>query len=404
MNDIFLVNLSGRDRPGLTAPVMDILAHHDVGVLDVGQSVIHDTLSLALLIDVAQYSEAGVMKDLVIHTSGLDLDLRLTPVSRDDYEAWIPHQRQGRYIVTLLGRRINTRQLASIARIVSEQGLNIGDMTRLSERQPLAPDTTGPRSCVQLSVVGQPVDLAQMHSRFLQISSELDMDVAFQVDGIYRRHRRVVVLDMDSTLVQGEIIDELAIAAGVGEQVAAITKRAMHGELDFSASFRQRVALLAGLPASRLDEIAAQVPLTEGAQRLIDTLKRLGYRVAILSGGFTYFAHHLQKALGIDEVFANELDIVDGKVSGQVVSDIVDAQRKADLLCQIAEAEGVGLEQVVAVGDGANDLKMLSLAGLGIAFRAKPVIRREAGQSLSTIGLDGILYLMGIRDREIMSE
>ena len=277
-------------------------------------------------------------------------------------------------------------------------------MTRLSERQPLAPDTTGPRSCVQLSVVGQPVDLAQMHSRFLQISSELDMDVAFQVDGIYRRHRRVVVLDMDSTLVQGEIIDELAIAAGVGEQVAAITKRAMHGELDFSASFRQRVALLAGLPASRLDEIAAQVPLTEGAQRLIDTLKRLGYRVAILSGGFTYFAHHLQKALGIDEVFANELDIVDGKVSGQVVSDIVDAQRKADLLCQIAEAEGVGLEQVVAVGDGANDLKMLSLAGLGIAFRAKPVIRREAGQSLSTIGLDGILYLMGIRDREIMSE
>lgn len=405
MSDIFLVNLSGRDRPGLTAQIMDILARHAVSVLDIGQSVIHDTLSLALLLDVDE-TESGVLKDLVVHTSRLDIDLRLTPVSAADYAAWIPHQRQGRYIVTLLARRISAAHLATISHIVTAQGLNIDDITRLSERQPQhlerGPIADGQRSCVQLSVSGQPTDEDEMRSRFLSVSADLGIDVAFQADDIYRRHRRVVVLDMDSTLVQGEIIDELAAAAGVGEEVAAITAQAMNGEIDFATSFRRRVALLKGLSASRLDEIAARVPLTEGAERLIGTLKRLGYRVAILSGGFTYFARHLQEALGIDDVYANELDIIDGKVSGRVVGEIVDGQRKADLLQQIAAREGVRLEQVVAVGDGANDLQMLSLAGLGIAFRAKPLVRREARQSLSAVGLDGILYLMGIRDREIM--
>ena len=406
MSDIFLVNLSGRDRPGLTAQIMDILARHAVCVLDIGQSVIHDTLSLALLLDVDE-TESGVLKDLVIHTSRLDIDLRLTPVSAEDYAAWIPNQQQGRYIVTLLARRISAAHLATISHIVTAQGLNIDDITRLSGRQPQqlerGPTAHGQRSCVQLSVSGQPDDVEEMRSRFLRVSADLGIDVAFQADDIYRRHRRVVVLDMDSTLVQGEIIDELAAAAGVGEEVAAITAQAMNGEIDFATSFHRRVALLKGLSASRLDEIAARVPLTEGAERLIGTLKQLGYRVAILSGGFTYFARHLQEALGIDDVFANELDIIDGKVSGRVVGEIVDGQRKADLLQQIAAREGVRLEQVVAVGDGANDLQMLSLAGLGIAFRAKPLVRREARQSLSAVGLDGILYLMGIRDREIMS-
>jgi phosphoserine phosphatase len=406
MSDIFLVNLSGHDRPGLTAQVMDILARHDVNVLDIGQSVIHDTLSLALLLLVDDESEAGVLKDLVIHTSRLDVDLRLTPVSAQDYAAWVPNQQRGRYIVTLLARQLSAEHLATISHIISAQGLNIDDITRLSERQPLTSDLAdgvgGQRACVQLSVSGQPLNLDTMRASFLSATAELGIDVAFQADDIYRRHRRVVVLDMDSTLVQGEIIDELAAAAGVGEQVASITAQAMNGEIDFSTSFRRRVALLKGLPASRLNEIAEQVPLTEGAERLIGTLKQLGYRVAILSGGFTYFARHLQHALGIDDVYANELDIVDGLVSGRVVGEIVDGQRKADLLQQIAAREGVRLEQVVAVGDGANDLQMLSLAGLGIAFRAKPLVRREARQSLSTVGLDGILYLMGIRDREIM--
>ena len=235
-SDILLVNLSGRDRPGLTAQVMEILARHDVGVLDIGQSVIHDTLSLALLIDVDEPSEAGVLKDLVIHTSQLDIDLRLTPVSAEDYEAWVPHQRRERYIVTLLARRLTAQQLAVVTEIVSEQGLSIDDITRLSERQPRAASDR-PRSCVQLSVLGQPRDLEQMRTRFLRVSSELDIDVAFQTDDLYRRHRRVVVLDMDSTLVQGEIIDELAAEAGVGDRVAAITERAMRGEIDFATSF-----------------------------------------------------------------------------------------------------------------------------------------------------------------------
>lgn len=220
---------------------------------------------------------------------------------------------------------------------------------------------------------------------------------------MYRRTRRLVCFDMDSTLIEAEVIDELAKAAGVGEQVIEITEAAMRGELDFEASFRKRLALLKGLDEGVLEDIAASLPITEGAEKLVSTINKLGYKTAILSGGFTYFGRYLQKRLGIDYVFANELEIENGKVTGQVSGTIVDGKRKAELLRELAQKEKISLEQVVAVGDGANDLPMLSIAGLGIAFRAKPLVKAEAKQAISHLGLDAILYLMGFRDREIQS-
>jgi phosphoserine phosphatase len=241
--------------------------------------------------------------------------------------------------------------------------------------------------------------VAAFRRELLEVASALEVDLAFQEDTMYRRNRRLVAFDMDSTLIEAEVIDELARLAGVGEQVSAITERAMRGELDFAASFRERVALLKGLPESALQEVAANLRITEGARHLISTLRALGYRTAILSGGFTYFAHWLQRQLGIDYVHANELEIAQGVVTGNVSGVIVDGERKAALLRQLASREGIDLQQVIAVGDGANDLPMLSIAGLGIAFRAKPLVQQSAEQSISTLGLDAILYLLGISDR-----
>ncbi|MFH1570178.1 MAG: phosphoserine phosphatase SerB [Gemmatimonadota bacterium] len=401
MSEIILVTVSGRDRPGLTASLTEILAAHGIDILDIGQAVIHDTYSLGVLTEIPQGSASSpVLKDLVFRAHELGLDIHFTPVSAVEYGEWVAHQQRQRYIISILSRHLNARQISTIARIVSDHGLNIDDITRLSERVPLDRARRPGRACLELRVRGQPRDLEAMRARFMEVSGEVGADIAFQEDNLYRRNRRLVCLDMDSTLVPWEIIDELAAAAGVGPQVAAITERAMRGELDFADSFRQRLALLAGLPESVLAATAARMPLTEGAERLVANLKTLGYKVAILSGGFTYFARHLQQRLGLDYVYANELEIADGRVTGRVAGAIVDGQRKAELLREIARQENISLEQVVAVGDGANDLPMLTLAGLGIAFRAKPVVREGARQSISTVGLDGILYLMGIRDRE----
>lgn len=400
--EVILITLSGRDQPGITAALTEVLARYAVDVLDIGQSVIHDTLALGLLVELPpDGADCPVFRDLLFAAHRLDLNIRFSPITETDYEQWVAAQGRPRHIITLLGRVISADHLAKVAEVVAANGLNIDNITRLSGRISLRHPEQKRIACVELSVRGPAADLAALHGAFLQVSQALEVDIAIQEDSIYRRNRRLVCFDMDSTLIQAEVIDELAKAAGVGEQVAAITEAAMRGELDFSESFRRRLALLKGMDESVLADIAARLPLTEGAERLIGTLKRFGYKVAILSGGFTYFAHHLQQKLGIDYVYANRLDFKDGWLTGEVKGDIVDGQMKARLLRQLAQQEGISLEQVIAVGDGANDLPMLSIAGLGIAFHAKPLVKAQAQHSIATLGLDAILYLLGMRDRDI---
>ena len=401
MSEIVLINVSGQDKPGLTSSLTAILARYQINILDIGQAVIHDTLSLGMLIEIPAAAEpAPVLKDLVFRAYELDIDIRFTPISAPAYDSWVEHQENQRYIITLLGRRITAEQISRIAGLISSYGLNIDDISRLSGRIALENTEHPGRSCIELAVRGLLPDVATTRSALMGLASELGIDLAFQEDDIYRRNRRLVAFDMDSTLIQQEIIDELARAAGVGDKVAQITASAMRGEVDFKDAFTQRLQLLKGLDESVLEQIAADLPLTEGAERLIANLKDLGYKIAILSGGFTYFGRHLQRQLDIDYVYANELELIDGKVTGRVSGEIVDGDKKAALLCDIARQENIRLEQVIAVGDGANDLPMLNTAGLGIAFHAKPVVKEGAKQAISTLGLDGILYLMGIRDRE----
>lgn len=401
MREILLINVSGPDKPGVTSTVTDLLARYNVNVLDIGQAVIHDTLSLGMVVEVPQEAESSpILKDVLFACHSLDMSVRFIPISEAEYEEWVAGQGKDRYIVTLLARKITARQIAAVSRIIADNGLNIDHINRLSGRISLSDDVSDQKACVELSVRGAPRDLARMRAQFLNVAGELGADIAFQADNAYRRNRRLVCFDMDSTLIEAEVIDELAKAAGVGEQVAAITEQAMRGELDFTQSFQRRVAFLKGLDESVLEGIAHNLRITEGAEKLIRALKALGYKTAILSGGFNYFGRYLQQKLGIDYVYANELSIEDGKVTGQVVGQVVDGKRKAELLKELAEREGLNLQQVIAVGDGANDLPMLSLAGLGIAFRAKPLVKENAEHSISTLGLDGILYLLGVRDRD----
>ncbi|MEW7980736.1 MAG: phosphoserine phosphatase SerB [Candidatus Sedimenticola endophacoides] len=402
MRQIILLNVSGQDHPGLTAALTEVLEENGVNILDIGQAVIHDHLSLGMLLEVPAEAQSGpALKDLLFQAHQLGLGINFTPVEEEEYERWVGMQGKPRYIVTLLGRKLSAHNISRVAQVVSHHGLNIDGITRLSGRFSLKESNPRRRACVEFSVRGNADDLGVLRRELLEISSTDEVDVAFQADDLYRRNRRLIVFDMDSTLIQVEVIDELAKAARVGRQVAAITESAMRGEIDFKESFRQRMALLQGLEEGVLRGIAETLPITEGAERLITNLKRMGYRVGILSGGFTYFAEHLQRKLGVDRVSANELDIIDGRLTGKTRGEIVDGAKKAQLLRQMADEMGITLEQVIAVGDGANDLPMLSLAGLGVAFHAKPLVRESARHAISNLGLDGILYLLGVRDREV---
>jgi phosphoserine phosphatase len=402
VKEILLINVSGEDKPGVTSTVTTLLSQFEVTVLDIGQAVIHDQLNLAILAAVpAEAAVEDVTSGVQACLAPLAMRAKFLPISDERYQNWVEQQGKPRHIVTLLARKIDAIHLALVATVCSDYQLNIDKIVRLSGRVQLDDSDKLGRACVEFSVRGEAENPQQFRNSLLELASQHDIDIAYQEDNIYRRNRQLVVFDMDSTLIDAEVIDELAKEAGVGDQVAAITEAAMQGQIDFKQSFTQRMALLKGLDASVLQSVAERLELNEGAEHLLKTLKQLGFKTAIVSGGFTFFGRYLQTILGVDYVYANELDVEDGLVTGNIKGEIIDGQRKADLLLELADREGLVLEQVIAVGDGANDLPMLNIAGLGIAFRAKPLVKASAKQSISNLGLDGILYLLGYSDKDI---
>lgn len=394
-----LISITGQDRLGMTSSIMAILARYDAEILDIGQADIHSTLSLGILIRTDETNSGQVMKELLFMANDLGVNIGFSPITDDEYEAWVNQQGKNRYILTVIGRTLTAHNIEQATNIIASQGLNIDSILRLTGRLSIKHPERNVRACIEFSLRGTPADRQLMQAELMRVSQEMGIDFSFQKDDMYRRMRRLICFDMDSTLIQTECIDELAERAGVGEQVKAITERAMRGEIDFKESFRERVELLKGLDVSVMQEIAESLPITEGVPRLMKVLKRCGYKIAILSGGFTFFGEYLQRLFGIDYVYANELEIDDdGKLTGRYVGEIVDGKRKAELLRLIAQVERVNLAQTIAVGDGANDLPMISEAGLGIAFHAKPRVVANARQSINTLGLDGVLYFLGFKD------
>lgn len=397
--ELILINISGYDHPGVTAALTAILAKYDATILDIGQADIHHTLSLGILFRTTNDVSGEIMKDLLFKAYDLEVKIRFTPISIDNYESWVGRQGKNRWIITLLGRQLTARHIALVSEVIANQGLNIDAIRRLTGRPSLNPEAPQKaKACIEFSVRGTPENRHEMQKSFVKISSDEDFDISLQEDTMYRRCRRLICFDMDSTLIQTECIDQLAERAGVGDQVKEITERAMRGEIDFIESFKERVALLKGLDVSVMEDIAEHLPITEGVGRMMEVLKRTGYKTAILSGGFNFFGNYLKRKFGFDYVYANELEVKDGKLTGNYLGEVVDGKRKAELLRLIAQVENVDIAQTIAVGDGANDLPMLSTAGLGIAFHAKPKVKATAQQSISTIGIDGVLYFLGFKD------
>ena len=402
MNKLMLISVSGTDRPGLTSSLTGILGSYGARIFDIGQAVVHEMLALAILVEVPAGEQlTPLKKDLVLKAHELDLKVKLTPVSEQSFNHWVQSQGKLRIIISVLGKVITAEQLARISAQISHHGFNIDRIERLSGRLSLTGLAEISNACIELEISAEQDASSELRRALIELTHQFEIDIAFQKESIYRRNRRLVAFDMDSTLIRAEVIDELAKLHGVGDQVAAITAAAMRGEIDFRQSLTRRVALLAGLHAQRLQQVVHSISLADGAERLTSTLKRLGYKTAILSGGFSFFGKHLQARLGIDYVFANDLEIQNGLVTGRLAAEIIDGPKKAELLEAIACQENISLDQVVAVGDGANDLPMLNVAGMGIAFHAKPVVRESASHSVSHLGLDSILYLLGVRDRDL---
>ncbi len=401
--EIVQVNIFGVDKPGLTTSFTEILARYDAFILDIGQANIHQSLTLGILFRTTKDKSGFIMKDLLFKASELGEQIRFTLIPIEDYNAWVARQGKNRYIITLLGRTISARQIADVSNVIFRHGLNIDAIKRLTGRMALEVDANTAKSAIEFSVRGM-LTSEQRHAvqaDLLTVSGRGGLDFSFQKDDLFRRARRLICFDMDSTLIGTECIDELAARAGVGDKVKEITASAMRGEIDFTESFTRRVALLEGLDVSVMEDIARNLPYNEGLERMMTILKRVGYKTAILSGGFTYFGKFLQQKFGFDYVYANDLEIKDGKLTGKYLGEVVDGRRKAELLRLLCQFEGIDLAQAVAVGDGANDLPMLNLAGLGIAYHAKPKVMATAKQSISTIGLDGLLYFLGLKDSRI---
>lgn len=395
---LILTTISGYDKPGVTASLTGILAENDAYILDIGQADIHNNLNLGILFQTTEEKSGDILKELLFKSYELNVKIRFTPITEEEYMEWVSLQGRNRYIITLVARRITAQMIAGVSDASAKQGLNIDDIKRLTGRISLNDEENGPLASVEFSMRGTPKDVAELQRTFVELSAQHSVDISFQRESMYRRTRRLICFDMDSTLIQTEVIDELAERAGVGAEVRTITESAMRGEIDFTESFRQRVALLKGLDVSVMQDIAEHLPMTEGVERLMKVLKLVGFKIAILSGGFTFFGNYLKQKFSIDYVYANDLEVEDGKLTGRYLGDVVDGKRKAELLRLIAQVEGVDLQQTVAVGDGANDLPMLGIAGLGIAFHAKPKVKANAKQSINTVGLDGLLYFLGYKD------
>lgn len=400
IDQIILVSISGQDKPGLMSALMTLCLDYQAQILDMGQAVIHDELALGLLLSCTDLDQLSAAIERRCEQTGSAL--RIERVNPEDYGNWAQTIFRSPLILTLLTNGSATQPLQAVSALTHSYQMNIDTVRRLTKPKRLTDaDGVDERFGIEMRLSGELASSVEFQAELLKLADNSGFDVSLQRDSVFRRNRRLVAFDMDSTLIAEEVMDELAKRHGVGEQVIAITNAAMAGELDFKESFRRRAALLEGMPLQVLHDVAEAVALNTGARRLIKALKHFGYTIAVFSGGFQYVGEYLQQRLGIDYVYANELEVVDGVMTGRVLGDIVDAQGKAELLREIANKEGISLAQTIAIGDGANDLPMLQQAGLGVAYHAKSVVRESAKHSISNFGLDAILYLIGFSDLDV---